>query len=76
MCHFETTWSLDDLTNPVILESIKRLEEIESDGLIELNPKGLIVTEKGKPFVRNVCMAFDVRLMRNKPSTQLFSMTI
>lgn len=76
MCHFETTWSLHDLTDPIILESIKRLEEIEQDGLIELNPQGLVVTEKGKPFVRNICMAFDVRLMRKKPSTQLFSMTI
>jgi predicted DNA-binding transcriptional regulator YafY len=34
------------------------------------------VTEKGKPFVRNICMAFDLRLKRNTPQTQLFSMTI
>ena len=31
---------------------------------------------KGKPFVRNVCMAFDLRLQRKKPDTQLFSMTV
>jgi oxygen-independent coproporphyrinogen-3 oxidase len=34
------------------------------------------VTEKGKPFVRNICMAFDLRLKRKAPLTQLFSMTI
>jgi oxygen-independent coproporphyrinogen III oxidase len=29
-----------------------------------------------KPFVRNVCMAFDLLLKRKAPKTELFSMTI
>lgn len=76
MCHFETSWETTSLQHPSVKEAIDRLNEIESDGLITLYENGLEVTEKGKPFVRNVCMAFDARLMRNKPSTQLFSMTI
>lgn len=32
--------------------------------------------EKARPFVRNICMAFDRRLQRKKPETKLFSMTI
>tara|TARA_R110002072_G_scaffold17997_4_gene67636 strand:+ start:5905 stop:7266 length:1362 start_codon:yes stop_codon:yes gene_type:complete len=76
MCHFETEWKSEDMSHPSVVESIERLKEMEQDGLLELYENSLIVTEKGKPFVRNICMAFDVKLMRNKPSTQLFSMTI
>jgi oxygen-independent coproporphyrinogen-3 oxidase len=35
-----------------------------------------LVTEKGKAFIRNICMAFDLRLKRFKPDRQLFSMTV
>lgn len=76
MCNFETSWddSLWSKTHiPPILAS---LEEIQSDGLIEIDASSLRVTEAGKPFVRNVCMAFDLLLKRDKPQTQLFSMTI
>jgi oxygen-independent coproporphyrinogen-3 oxidase len=52
------------------------LEEMKIDGLIQFEANKLIVTEAGKPFVRNICMAFDLRLKRNSPNTQLFSMTI
>ena len=44
--------------------------------LIEINTNSISITEKGKPFVRNVCMAFDVLLKRKQPDTQLFSMTV
>lgn len=76
MCHFETDWKADLDKHPIIAESVSRLKEMEADELVEIEPTGLKVTEKGKPFVRNICMAFDLRLLRNKPTTQLFSMTI
>jgi oxygen-independent coproporphyrinogen-3 oxidase len=34
------------------------------------------VTEPGRPFVRNVCMAFDARLARQAPDKPLFSRTV
>ena len=52
------------------------MSKIEADGLIEIDNHTIKVTEQGKPFVRNICMAFDLRLLRNKPKTQLFSMTV
>jgi oxygen-independent coproporphyrinogen-3 oxidase len=76
MCQFETSWSSAELQHPSVEESIARLQELEEDGLLLMNGQSMKVTEKGKAFVRNICMAFDARLMRNKPSTQLFSMTI
>jgi oxygen-independent coproporphyrinogen-3 oxidase len=76
MCRFETSWNSDDLKInflPIILEQLKEAQE---DGLIRISPNGIQVTEKGKPFIRNICMAFDVRLYQKKPDTQLFSMTV
>ncbi len=76
MCHFETSWEADALIHPSVDEAVSRLEEMQADGLVELNENGMKVTEEGKPFVRNICMAFDARLIRKKPETRLFSMTI
>ena len=76
MCQFETDWSQDKLKFLEIGEVIESLKEMEVDGLLKIFDNKLIVTEKGKPFVRNICMAFDLRLKRNTPQRQLFSMTI
>ena len=76
MCQFETSWEnkanyFDEI--PVI---IAQLQEMEKDKLLKIVSNGILVTETGKPFIRNICMAFDLRLQRNIPETQLFSMTI
>lgn len=76
MCNFETSWENQNeflLEMPKILE---QLEEMETDGLIKIEPYKLKVTKSGKPFLRNICMAFDLRLKRKAPKTQLFSMTV
>lgn len=76
MCHFKTSWSDNEMTFDELPEVLVRLKEFEHDSLIEFETKLLTVTEKGKPFIRNICMAFDLLLQRKKPDTQLFSMTI
>jgi len=76
MCHFETSWYITKKQFDGLENTLDLLKEMEEDQLLILDEKELKVTEKGKPFVRNICMAFDQRLLRNKPSTQLFSMTI
>ncbi|NUM51360.1 MAG: oxygen-independent coproporphyrinogen III oxidase [Flavobacteriales bacterium] len=76
MCHFETSWANPNLQFAELTETLNRLKEIEADGLIEIFSDRIKVSEQGKPFVRNICMAFDLRLLRNKPKTQLFSMTV
>lgn len=76
MCQFETSWHDDALFFVEIPEVLTQLKEMEQDGLVVLEPYKVLVTEKGKPFVRNICMAFDLRLKRKAPETQLFSMTI
>ena len=76
MCHFETDWSEERLRFPELNEVLDRLNEMQQDGLVILNGSGLIVPEQARPYVRNICMAFDLRLIRNKPTTKVFSMTI
>ena len=76
MCQFETSWENDNQFFEELPEIIHQLHEMEVDGLIEILNKSIKVTQKGKPFVRNLCMAFDLRLKRNAPETELFSMTV
>ena len=76
MCQFETSWKNDSDFFPELPEIINQLHEMETDGLLKISSQSIQVTEKGKPFVRNICMAFDLRLKRNLPQTELFSMTV
>lgn len=76
MCQFKTSWDNNDLYFDELPEVLLQLSSLQDDGLIEITQNSLQVTDVGKPFVRNVCMAFDVLLKRNKPERPLFSMTI
>src|SRR5690606_3589507 len=76
MCGLETSWETTDLRFPELPDVLMNLKEMELDGLIEIGPHHIKVKENGRPYVRNVCMAFDLLLQESKPETQLFSMTI
>ncbi|MDH5354593.1 MAG: oxygen-independent coproporphyrinogen III oxidase [Gammaproteobacteria bacterium] len=76
MCQFETSWDEPDNQFPELNNCLKKLEEMQADGLVEIDANKLTVPEHARPFVRNICMAFDLRLLRNAPDTRIFSMTI
>lgn len=76
MCQLETSWEDPKLYVDEIPEVVNRLAEIEKDGLIEIDGFSLRVKQEGRMFLRNICMAFDLRLIENKPATRIFSMTI
>uniref|UniRef100_UPI00404A1059 oxygen-independent coproporphyrinogen III oxidase n=1 Tax=Flavobacterium sp. TaxID=239 RepID=UPI00404A1059 len=76
MCQFTTSWKDKTLDFPELTSVLTSLEEMREDGLLTIQDETITVTEKGKPFVRNICMAFDLRLIRKAPETKLFSMTI
>lgn len=75
MCQFQTSWR-SELYFDELPEVLDQLNEMEKDGLVEHGSEKLIITKKGQPFVRNVCMAFDLYLKRKAPDRQLFSMTV
>lgn len=76
MCQFETSWHDASLYFEELPEVLEQLEEMEKDALIVIHENSLVITEKGKPYIRNIGMAFDLRLKRKAPETALFSMTI
>jgi oxygen-independent coproporphyrinogen-3 oxidase len=76
MCSFETSWDNDRLYLDELETILSRLNEMDADSLVTIGENCLKITEKGRPFVRNICMSFDLHLQRKAPETQLFSMTI
>ena len=76
MCNLETSWEQNAMKLKNIDEILERLEEMKKDELIEIYQNKLVVKESARMFVRNVCMAFDLRLAENQPEGKIFSMTI
>ena len=76
MCSFSTSWENSEMLFPEIDEVLEQLDEMAQDGLIQFSDSSVTILEKGKPFVRNICMAFDLRLKRRIPENRIFSMTI
>ena len=52
------------------------LREMIADNLLAINGDQIQVSEKGKPFLRNICIFFDEHLKRNKPQTRIFSQSL
>lgn len=75
MCHLKTDLSVG-LSNILQYKIRNQLQEMEKDGLVTFDDSMLFITEKGRMFIRNVCMVFDLRLMHHQPETRIFSMTI
>lgn len=76
MCRMETSWEEESLKFNDLELVLDHLQEMELDGLVNTNNSKLFVTEAGRPFVRNVCMAFDLLMHRKAPEKRVFSMTI
>lgn len=76
MTQFETTWKNQEEVCDDLYKGLERLSEMQFDELVEIEPYRLRVTETGKAFVRNICMAFDAKLWEEKPVTSLFSQTV
>lgn len=76
MCRMETSWEDESLKFKEVELVLEHLHEMELDGLVNTNSNKLNVTDAGRPFVRNVCMAFDLLMHRKAPEKRVFSMTI
>lgn len=71
MCR-EETFFIDGIP-----ESLSdRLVPLLNDGLIFFDQQSVWLTEQGKSYIRNVCMAFDEKLWAKQAEKQLFSSSI
>ena len=76
MTRFKTSWGTSEASVPYLDSITERLEPLERDELVKLTNKSCEVTDAGRPFLRNICMAFDACLARDHSTPQLFSRTI
>ena len=74
MCRYRTTWGEAELDIFGLDMNFELLDALSKDALIDYDNEGLHITEKGKPFVRNICMALDARLNSGRKAS--FSKTI
>ncbi|KKX48444.1 hypothetical protein [Sphingobacterium sp. IITKGP-BTPF85] len=73
MCKGETKLIADFVKNEGIVE---RLEDMIKEGLVHVNKDHIIITPSGRSFLRNICMAFDLKLQNSKNEKELFSQAI
>ena len=76
MTRLETDWEPSDMYVSYLGDIDTKLAEAKADGLVRIDGRHCEITPRGKPFLRNVCMAFDARLARKRPETQIFSRTV
>jgi oxygen-independent coproporphyrinogen-3 oxidase len=76
MTRLETHWDEPGQRTAWLDSALARLAEPVADGLVLLDASGCRVTDRGRPFLRNICMAFDARLARRMPDKALFSRTV
>jgi len=69
MTRFATDWEAASRRTPFLHGIEERLAPMVLDGLVEISGTRLAVTPRGRPFVRNVAMAFDARLARRQVGT-------
>lgn len=73
MTRLATRWDDPAERTAYVATAAQRLAEPVADGLVQLDAGGCRVTDRGRPFLRNICMAFDARLARHRPEKELFS---
>jgi len=56
-------------------EDLERLKPLVDDGLVAADPRAVTVSETGRFFIRNVCMAFD-RYLERDASARMYSRTV
>ncbi len=75
MCRFTTSWEEEEY--PEYWSQVhSRLSSVIEDGLVEWTGQNISVSEEGRAFIRNICMALDARMWARRPETQLFSSTV
>jgi oxygen-independent coproporphyrinogen III oxidase len=76
MCQGETSLSDTDLSDADVSDILLRLQPLEADGLVQVESREIKVKTAGLPLIRNICMAFDMRMHSNPINGELFSQAV
>lgn len=80
MCHFVLTKETFNSVFQIDFDSyfsteLEELREYEREGLLEISPRQIRVTPKGRMLIRNICMVFD-KYLRTRQAHALYSKVI
>ena len=70
---FMTRWEVELESDDQAKDVRQFLSSLIDDDLVKLEGRKLTLTEAGRPFLRNACMALDSRLRQKAPQTKVFS---
>ncbi len=73
---FMTRWQVELESDTQAKDVGQFLKPLIEDGLVVLEGRRLGLTENGRPFLRNACMALDARLRSKAPDTKVFSQAL
>jgi oxygen-independent coproporphyrinogen III oxidase len=76
MCLFETNWDSSIFSESQRATIYTQLERFAADGLLAFDDNSLRISSQGRPFVRNISMAFDEYLHQAPAPQQLFSQAV
>jgi oxygen-independent coproporphyrinogen-3 oxidase len=82
MCQAETNFNNTPLPLETKEEILRFLEPMQKDGMVRVesdnnrDDQRVIITDRGLPFVRNICTAFDRRMVKKHPKERLFSQVV
>ena len=63
--------------NRLFAQQLLDMQPMERDGIVEIHPQRIVVTDTGRPFLRNICMLFDAYLSTTATELQpSFSKTV
>ena len=76
MCENKTSLEEDSFEEAFINSAADKLKQLEEDGLLKMEGKNIIVSNKGKSFIRNISAAIDAQLWRKQMIGNTFSKAI
>lgn len=75
MCKGKTSWQNEEEQCEEMDQALKNLLPLQQDGLVEIHPFSVEVTELGKAFLRNIGACFDAKLHQANQQQSVFSRT-
>ena len=73
---FMTRWQVELESEAQASDVRQFLGSLVEDGLVAVDGRTMRLTEAGRPFLRNACMALDARLRAKAPHTKVFSSSV
>jgi oxygen-independent coproporphyrinogen III oxidase len=73
---FMTKWEVELESDSQAADVSQFLKSLIDDGLVRLQGRKLTLSEAGRPFLRNACMALDSRLRAKTPDAKVFSQAL